>query len=713
MSDRRETLIITPPFTQLNAPYAAAPFLAGTLTHHGHAVRQCDLGIRTALRLFSPDGLARLFALIAGKKLTDEQERLCDLAPRYGATIGEVIAFLQGRNPGLAQRIVTRRYLPEGPRFAVLDDGAVEFDTLDLHDQALYLATLYLDDIADLAAATALPGFGLARYHERLAQSPATFDELYRTATGPGDLVTDLMMQELAALDLSAVGTALVTIPFPGALIGALRVGRYIKEKGITVIFGGGYVNTELRELADPRFFEFCDFVTLDNGEAPVLAILDGKPLLRTFRLVDGKVVYEAGEVSDLFGEELGAPTYDTAELARYLDLIETSNPMHRLWSARGTLKIRLTHGCYWHKCAFCDTGLDYIGRYRPLPTALIVEQMERLVRETGMNTFHLVDESLPPAVLRELSIEILRRGLAVSWWGNIRFEKGFNADLCRLMAAAGCIAVTGGLEGVTPKMMELMQKGVTQEEAICAIGRLSDAGIMIHAYLIYGFPGQTVPDLIDGLEIVRQLFFHELIQSGYFHRFALTVHSPVFAEQERYGIVSHRRHNKFANNDVSYTEKVPHDLEALGPGLKKAIYNYLHGMQWDAELRTFFDVPVPAPALSPHAVTRMLKKQPKEKDPHGRILWLGALPERLGKGAEGTIIRLTGLTDAVRWELPTPLADWLIATLTRTSVLAAAGDPLTFAQLRTSFPQNAGGFGDFMHSEFFDDLTTLGLLIV
>jgi hypothetical protein len=108
-----------------------------------------------------------------------------------------------------------------------------------------------------------------------------------------------------------------------------------------------------------------------------------------------------------------------------------------------------------------------------------------------------------------------------------------------------------------------------------------------------------------------------------------------------------------------------------------------------------------------------MLKKQPKEKDPHGRIIWLGALPERLGTGTEGTIIRLTGLTDAVRWELPPALAEWLIATLTRTAILGTPGEPLTFAQMRTSFPQNAGSFGDLMQSEFYNDLTTLGLLIV
>ena len=40
-------------------------------------------------------------------------------------------------------------------------------------------------------------------------------------------------------------------------------------------------------------------------------------------------------------------------------------------------------HGCYWHRCAFCDTTLDYIGRFVPPKAAKVVDMMERVMAQT------------------------------------------------------------------------------------------------------------------------------------------------------------------------------------------------------------------------------------------------------------------------------------------------------------------------------------------
>lgn len=50
----------------------------------------------------------------------------------------------------------------------------------------------------------------------------------------------------------------------------------------------------------------------------------------------------------------------------------------------------------------------------------------------------------------------------------------------------------------------------------------------MVHAYLMYGFPTQTAQETIDSLEMVRQMFEQGIIQSGFWHQFAMTAHSPV-----------------------------------------------------------------------------------------------------------------------------------------------------------------------------------------
>ncbi len=362
-------------------------------------------------------------------------------------------------------------------------------------------------------------------------------------------------------------------------------------------------MNTELRHIAEPRLFDFCDYLVLDDGEAPFLALLDHltgtkRPLLRTFVREQGTVHFHNGAGEDLWGAALGTPAYDRTELGYYLDLVETPNPMQRLWSRRDTLKLRLTHGCYWHRCAFCDTTLPHIAAYRPLDPGLVAEQAAHLIESTGIRTFHFVDEALPPALLRRFAEEVIRRGLSLSWWGNIRFERAFDHDLCSLLARSGCIAVTGGLEGVTDSMLAVMRKGITLAEAVGALTALRDTGIMTHAYLIYGFPGQDIPETIDALEIVRRLFAARLLTSAYWHRFSLTIHGPVFAEQEHFGITAPRRRPRFAHNDIPYRETRPTGADTLGPGLHKALYNYLHGNLLSADIRCFFDHPVPRPRV-------------------------------------------------------------------------------------------------------------------
>jgi hypothetical protein len=118
-------------------------------------------------------------------------------------------------------------------------------------------------------------------------------------------------------------------------------------------------------------------------------------------------------------------------------------------------------------------------------------------------------------------------------------------------------------------------------------------AGVLVHAYLMYGFPTQTVQDTVDALEYVRQLFLHGCIQSGFFHRFACTVHSPVGMRPQDYGVsLIPLPEGRFAQNDIGFTDPTGTDHDLLGQGLKKAIYNYMHGRGLEDDVRVWFDLP-------------------------------------------------------------------------------------------------------------------------
>jgi len=605
-------LALIPPMTQLNTPYPSTAYLTGFLREQGFAAVQQDLALELVLALLTDSGLEQVRDEILA--LPKRRRGRCARAfieqfDRYRDTILPVVAFLQGRDRTLAHRIVSRQFLPEGSRFETLaafaeeesdDSLAWAFGSLGTQDRARHLATLYLNDIADVWREAIDPHFEFVRYGERLAGSVPSFEPLAEALAAPPNLLD----RELASLTRAALAQhcpdiVLLSVPFPGAVYGALRIAQTIRAAApaVTLVLGGGYVNTELRELSEPRLFDFVDIVTLDAGERPLLALIEYWQSLRPVeRLVrsfvrQGGVVrfFDSGEPDVPFAE-VGTPTWDGLPLSRYLSLLDMLNPMHRLWSDGRWNKLTVAQGCYWKKCSFCDVSLDYISRYETANAAVLVDRIERIVAETGESGFHFVDEAAPPKALKALATELLRRGRPISWWGNIRFEESFSPQVCRLLAESGCIAISGGLEVASDRLLALMQKGVSVAQVARVTRAFSDAGILVHAYLMYGFPTQTVAETVDALEYVRQLFAEGCIQSGFFHRFTCTVHSPVGRNPAAYGVtLLEQPHQGFARNDIGFLDPSGIDHDALGQALNAALYNYMHGVALERDVREWF----------------------------------------------------------------------------------------------------------------------------
>jgi radical SAM superfamily enzyme YgiQ (UPF0313 family) len=607
-------LLVTPPMIQLNTPYPATAYLTGFLRLHAAdlelEVTQADASITLFLRLFSAPLVTRMAeelrqrAKAAGKRASVPPEIAHFLAhaDRYIGTVEPAIRFLQRRDPSLAFRIVGRAFLPEGPRFEQTRDETLHtaFGSLGTTEQARYLASLYIDDLADVWRIGIDPRFELARYAERLAASASTFDPLHDALSGEPTLVDvtlDDITRELMAAEKPDV--IAITAPFPGNVYGAFRMARTIRavEPKTTLILGGGWVNTELRSLRDARVFDYFDYVTLDDGERPLLNLLTrlrGRPasLVRTYIRRGSEVVLENDPTQhDIAQKDTGIPTYDGLPLDRYVSVMEMLNPMHRFWSDGRWNKITLAHGCYWKKCSFCDVSLDYIGRYDEPATDLIMTRIKSLIAETGETGFHLVDEAAPPSAMRSLAKRLIAEKVSITWWGNIRFEKTFTPELCRQLAESGCVAVSGGLEVASDRLLELMKKGVTVEQVARVTRAFTDAGIMVHAYLMYGFPTETAQDTVDALERVRQLFAAGCIQSAYWHRFSATAHSPIGLRPHEYGITLQPPTNiTFAHNDVAFTDPTGTDHDFLGLGLRRALYNYMHGIGLEADVREWFE---------------------------------------------------------------------------------------------------------------------------
>lgn len=643
-------LLITPPLTQLNTPYPATTVLKGFLQEHGGRCRQADLGIELVDAILDPAFLKRMFDESVGQRHNGKQprslHRIYRQRQRYMDCARPVLDFLRGKDLSLATRIAMRNLLPEGPRFDQLSDTEWAFGTSGTEDLARYFATLFIEDLADYIRDTIDPHFDLIRYAERLATYAPTFDPIEEALSQPLTVIDNKLLEILeqhietflhgtgSRCDRNAGNCAhngedtmpgggnaphivCFTIPFPGCLYGALRCGQWIMQHHpeITVCLGGGFANTEWRSITDTRIFQYCHYITLDDGELPLLHLAkhleeggnDGTSrLIRTYSLKNGKVHYSNNDDINIDYKETGMPDFDGLPLHLYFSMAEMTNPMQRLWSNGRWNKMMMAHGCYWHGCAFCDTKLDYIGRYSTPPAGQVVDRMQHIAQQTGISGFHFVDEALPPQLLKEVCQEIMGRHFVCSFWGNIRFEKVYTQELCDLMAAAGCVAVSGGLEVASDRLLQLIHKGVTIEQTVQACRHFKKAGILVHTYLMYGFPTETLQESINALEVVRRLFSEGLVQSAFWHRYAMTCHSPSGREPEKYGA---RRASTtpapFCNNEVNweaadqaYSSPFPYDIDAVGEGLRFALYNYMNGVGLDLPLHRWFSIPVPNPKV-------------------------------------------------------------------------------------------------------------------
>jgi radical SAM superfamily enzyme YgiQ (UPF0313 family) len=729
LSDRMglpTVLLLIPPLTQLNTPYPSTAYLTGFLRSNNVRCEQADLGIEMVLRLFSRQGLTQVFHELEPRKnsLPIEAQRMVANRTRMVNQIDPVVTFLQGKAPAAARWLSKRGAVPQGPRF---HNRQPVSRTASDEDRAKHTATLFLEDVADLVQATITPHFSFSRYGEHLVRSASSFDGLVAALDEPPSL-TDQFLLEALWKHVDRVKPELIglSVPFPGNVYGAFRVARALKERcpRIAVALGGGYVNTELRRVSDPRVFDYVDFITLDDGERPLLALvehLSGRrplnELCRTFYRDKSHVKFsDDRRLRNFSMGEVGCPTYQGLPLDRYISILDSTNPMHRLWSEGHWNKLTVAHGCYWKQCTFCDVGLDYISRYETTPTEHLVGQIEQLIHETGRRTFHFVDEAAPPSALKALAIALLERGMQISWWGNIRFEEAFTADLCRLLAASGCLAVTAGLEAASDRLLAKMKKGITVDQTVRVAAAFREAGILVHAYLMYGFPSETLQETIDSLERVRQLFAGDLVQSAFWHRFTATAHSPIGMNPRANGLhVLGPDFHGFAENDLIHLDRQGKTPEWVGEGLRRSMLNFLEGRGLRMNVRRWFDHNTPRPRVASNWSRRTLKERTPQDDTSAerRCVWIGVLSdvETLGTRAKLCLEVMDRQTTVT---LPATQAVWLKELLDESRLRHERGTPYPlWREIRRTFPGTSTEFASFVNQPSWRKIRAAGLLLV
>jgi radical SAM superfamily enzyme YgiQ (UPF0313 family) len=618
-------MLIQPPFVQLNAPYPAVYFLESFIRSRGMDASAFDHSIALYRSIFSREGLARIFRDAADSPAAREPPdtetrrqlaRYFSYRDLYLQWVDEIVDFLSGGNHGFAHRLAQAAEFPRGQRaedFLDASGGRVG------PDDARALATRILEDLGDFVSFTLDPEFATVRYGERLARAVKEFDTVERALSGAylmhafyrPLLRTFFASAEPAGrIDAGTPDLVLVTIPFPGCLPGALVAAQEARAAfgaRTRIVFGGGYVSTELRSVKEGKVFDYCDYLSFDAGYGSLASILEvesGAPkesLYRTmYRDAEGRVRTAGFGVTGPFHQlEQHAlaevfPDYRGVDFTAYLSVVDSDNPMHRLWSDTPWLKYRLAHGCYWKRCTFCDTELDYVARYVPAELSTLAAAADAASSRTGIYGIHFVDEAVPVAKLLQFARINRERSAAGArpfhFWGNVRFDTSWTADRCELLAASGLVAVSGGVEIATEKGLEMTDKGFDFSGLVRTLVAMKRAGLLVHAYLIYGYPGQKERDVVDSAEAVRQLFASGLVDSAFWHRFILGRHSRMYAEWKAGTRPSLRPIDPggtFADNDLGFEGE--NLFDRFSAPLESALDAWMEGSELDRPAASWF----------------------------------------------------------------------------------------------------------------------------
>lgn len=728
MSRGRSVLIVQPPFVQLNAPYPASYYLRSFLESTEVRCRVADHSIGLFERIFSRGGLTRVFTearpriearLDAPCGGPDEEPTRLNLArylaqaDRWIASIDRTVAFLRGTDREFAHLLAAANgVLPAGARALALVDGA---DGSPGTEDAPLIASAMLADAADLIQVVLDSGFSLVRYAESLATGIGRFADVESAVDAwvPRTFYEPLLEEEWARVETEwepTIQTPFIlacTIPFPGCLVGALAAARSAKRRfgdRVRTIAGGGYVNTELRSIKTERFFDYFDFLSFDRGYGSLAAVLDlgaarpPRPLHKTMHrsesgAIIGDDISTAVENAPYarIDEETPLrvfPDYRGVDFSRYIMPVDDANPMHRLWSDGRWLKAYLAHGCYWHSCAFCDVSLDYISGFGRVDPDALFDHLIEQAEVTGIRGVHLVDEAAPPESLLRLADRNRRAGLPLVFWGNIRFERDFSPDSAALLAAGGLLGVSGGIEVASERGFKRLGKGLGLKDVVRAAAAFKEAGILVHAYLIFGFWDEDDEEIVDSAETVRQLFASGLIDSAFWHKFVLTRHSRIMREKRagrHPGLAVIERGAFAADGDFADGDFADNDLRFEGEErtsrwsapLDAMTAAWMAGDALDLPVSAYTPFKTPPPTIAADLVARQVDAYARDRDKERarfpdavaadaqqRVLFLGGSPvrERL---ADGRIrLRWSYRLQDQHLDLPADTADTLFDIL-------------------------------------------------
>lgn len=304
------------------------------------------------------------------------------------------------------------------------------------------------------------------------------------------------------------------------------------------VSLGGPHVNLYPEETLR---IAGVDSLVLGEGERPFAELVNALAVGGDIADVEGVAVMRGGRISTTHARALEAdldslphPARDLIDTSLYWSVLAKHNPITTAMTSRGCPM----------KCIFCDR--PHLGKtFRFRSANSVVDEMEDCVRR-GIREIFLYDDtfSIKRERIFEIRDEIKRRGLDVQWDVRVR-ANNLDAEVVKAMKEAGVSRLHIGVESGSPRILKIIKKGITIEQAYHAFELCRKFGMTSLSYFMLGNPTETREDIEMTMRFIRKC------RADYAH-IAITTPFPgteLYHIGLRQGLFEHDYWREFAAN--------------------------------------------------------------------------------------------------------------------------------------------------------------------
>ncbi|MBU5427697.1 B12-binding domain-containing radical SAM protein [Tissierella pigra] len=514
-----KTKLIFPPFWICNAPYLSVPSLVAFLEHNNVEVEQIDLNLEFIDKMLSSEFL----------KLCKNRIYLQDENNEVTPYFKEIINF--GINNIEMQKDIFR------------SERSLNISTYEQSKNTIALAFAIINK--------SFKGENIENYYYESSYNREDFRSIIQAANDSFNNMNETLISilfnyfiddivknaDLIGFSLTGLDQIIPTFILAGAI---KRVNSDIK------IVIGGSIPTRwfARKEYAPYLFDYIDYVILNEGEKPLLSLIQYLNNERTIESVP-QLVYAVNNkimFNDLTAEcvpmsNIPTPVFNINDLERYL-------------TPKKVLPLLGSRGCYWRKCTFCDHSFIYKDTFRQAPVDKIIGDLKIYAEKYGAHYVNFHDEAMTPSIMEELSRKIIDSNLSVKWSTDARLDKKLTYDILELASKSGLSVIFFGLESVNDRVVGLIDKGTKIDITQRIIEDVKRAGIASHMFFICGFPTETIMEYQETINFIE--INKDIIASHGCSRFGLGKYSPIAKNPQKYNVIITNLYEDF-NASLSY----------------------------------------------------------------------------------------------------------------------------------------------------------------